>query len=152
MELALLDMGCISFAFFTDLYTLHHNVHGLDFNDTHELFGEYADKAKEDFDYFTEHAILTEEISTAPNMAAIFMNPNELAIKEWKSIEGNTPYTVNQTYEHFISNGEDYLDALDLCREHCDKEGYNDIVSDIDEIRSYWANEINYKGKHSLEK
>jgi DNA-binding ferritin-like protein len=127
-------------------------VHGLDFNDTHELFNDYYEKAQENFDYFIEHAILTDEIHTAPNLASIFMNPNEYVIKEWKSIEGNTPFTVNQVYEHFVANGNDYLEALDLCREHCDKKGYDDIISDIDEIHSYWANEINYKGKHSLEK
>lgn len=144
-------MACVAFCFRNDCHVLHHNVHGLDFNDTHEKFGEYYDKLIDDFDYFVEHAILTEEINTAPNMTSIFLNPHEI-MGEWTSIEGNSPFTVNQAYEHFIKNGEDYLDALDLCREHCDKKGYNDIISDIDEIHSYWANEIKYKGKHSLEK
>lgn len=151
MDIDLLNMACISFVFANDLHVLHHNTHGLDFNDTHEKFGDYYEKARNDFDYFMEHAILTDEIATAPNMTAILMNPNELVVKEWKSIEGNSPYSVNQTYEHFISSGNDYLEALDLCREHCDKKNYNDIISDIDEFHSYWANEINYKGKHSVE-
>jgi DNA-binding ferritin-like protein len=151
MDVDLLNMACISFAFYADLHVIHHNVHGLDFNDAHEKFGDYYEKALDEYDYFIEHAILTEEINTAPNITAIFMNPNEYAVKEWKSIEGNTPFEVTEAYEKFVRSGEDYLEALDLCREYCEKECYNDIVSDIDEMRGKWAVEINYKGKHSLE-
>jgi DNA-binding ferritin-like protein len=151
-DIDLLNMACISFCFRNDMHVLHHNVHGIDFEDVHEKFGELYAKLIDDFDYFIEHAILTDEIHNAPNMTAVLMNPNEMVAEFWHSIEGNSPYSVQQAYEKFIANGEDYLEALDLCREHCESKGYNDIVSDIDTLRGEWSVEINYKAKHTTRK
>jgi DNA-binding ferritin-like protein len=127
-------------------------MEGVDFLDTHETFGGYYDKALSDFDYFMEHAILTGETEAVPNMSDVLMNPNETAIAEWKPVTGLETLSVEDAWEEFYRVGQDYLDALDLCREHCEKEGYMDIVSDIDNLRSEWALEIDYKAKRTLGK
>jgi DNA-binding ferritin-like protein len=150
MEITLENMSFISFLFRNDLHMIHHNVKGIDFLDTHNHFGELYEKALEDHDYFAEHALLTGEISAMHNMSELDATP---VYETWQRCHNTeSVMTVENAYEYLIENGEDYLEALDLCREYCDKEGWDDICSDIDAIRSFWALEIEYKAKHTVEK
>jgi len=134
------NMAGIAFLFRNDLHCLHHNVKGKSFAEAHEKFGEYYDKALENMDYFSEHAIM-KEIDVMENFSDI----NEWEVFDtWKPLKAKA-LEISDAFDEFIDCGNDYLDALDMCREYCEDEGWNDIVSDIDSIRAYWAVEVEYK-------
>ena len=144
MEMTLENMAIISFLWRNDCHFLHHNVRGLSFGEVHEKFGEYYDKALDDADYFAEHAIM-KEIDAMINFSDIYEMP---VFKQWTPITAKqigSEAEIDEAFDVFINNGNDYLDALDMCREYCEDEGWNDIVSDIDSIRAFWAVEIEYK-------
>ena len=130
-------MAVIAFHWRNDLHWLHHNVRGVNFEEIHEKFGEYYDKALDDVDFFAERALM-KEIDVMPNLSTVESS-------EWNIIDSDDETSVEEAFEMFIENGNDYLEALDLCRDYCEKEGYNDICSDIDTIHGFWALEIEYK-------
>jgi hypothetical protein len=125
-------------------------MRGNSFSENHPLFSDYYNKAFDDRDYFVEHAILTNEVRNAPNIGIILQSKDKVDF--WKPVEGDKEFSEEEAYAEFIRIGEDYIEALDECRKHCDAEEFNDIVSDIDTMRGEWSVEINYKAKHSLNK
>jgi DNA-binding ferritin-like protein len=150
MEFKLYDMAVASFLFRSDLHCLHHNVSGVDFKDTHEWLSELYDKALEDFDFAMEHAILTKELKAAPNMIEVLQSDHPI-IKNWYSVSGNTLYPVEEALKKVQEVWEDYNDILYSVRTYCEREGWSDIVSDLDSIISFWSLEVQYKIERTLE-
>ena len=144
VEFSLGNMAGISFLFRNDLHFLHHNIKGINFKEAHDMFSEYYDKALENMDYFAEHSLMKEK---GDESFKNFSTVHTWSIYDtWEPIEGSR-MEIDEAFELFIENGNNYLDALELCRDYCEKEGWDDIVSDIDDIHSYWALEIEYKAK-----
>jgi DNA-binding ferritin-like protein len=143
MIITLQNMAMISFLFRNDLHFLHHNIRGRDFIDMHEKFGEYYDKALEDADFFAERTII-KEADVFPNFSQIHDTD---VFKMWKPIMNQAEFHIDKAIEIFIKNGTEYLEALELCRDYCEKEGWDDIISDIDSIHGYWSVEIEYKAE-----
>lgn len=149
MTITLENMAFSAFIFRNNLHHLHHNISGKDFLDTHEYFGDLYDKALEDADFFAEHAIINKEVECFPNFNLVA----ESEVNELTTIlQLDSPISIEQGYEKLSEIGEDYLDALELCREYCEKEELNDIVSKIDDIYGFWSTEIEYKVKRTISK
>ena len=151
MKVTLYDAAIIAFLFRNDLNVLHWNIIGRDFKDVHEYISDLYNLALEDHDYFIEHAILTEEIKAGPNMTEILSNLNKTIGKYWKPIEGDISISIDNAFEKIINQWKDYSEVYDALREYCESKGFNDIVSDIDAMKSKWSIEINYKVKRSIE-
>jgi DNA-binding ferritin-like protein len=151
MQVTLYDAAILAFLFRDDLHTLHHNVTGIDFKDTHEWLGELYDRALSDFDYFMEHAILTDEIEYAPNMTDILRDLSKTEYDNWQPVKGGKAYTVEETMKIFQEKWEDYQDVYDAVRDYEDKKNNNDITSDIDSMKSAWSIDVKYKAKRTTQ-
>jgi DNA-binding ferritin-like protein len=151
MQLTLYDAAIFAFLFRNDCHCLHHNVSGVDFKDVHEWFGDLYDRALDNYDYFIEHAILTKEIEAGPNISEILKKTNESVAEHWKPIEGKTLFTVEQSLKLLIQQWKDYSEVLDAVREFSESKGFNNIASDIDQIKSDWSIEIDYKAIRTIQ-
>jgi DNA-binding ferritin-like protein len=151
MKITLLDAAKAAFLFRNDLHCLHHNITGIDFKDIHEWYGELYDRALDNYDYFVEHAILTKEIEAGPNITSLLLDYDDSIIKYWNIIKGNTLYTIEQSLKLLIEQWKDYSEILDFVREYCDRKKFNDITSDIDQIKSDWSIDIQYKAIRTLQ-
>jgi DNA-binding ferritin-like protein len=141
-EITFLDASHVSILFAFDCWMLHHNVHGPSFKEVHEFLGEFYTRALEDRDYLVEHAILTKEIDTAPNMTEVFrIDP---LVKAWDPLPARL-YSVKEAMDAVKKQWVDYKEIFAMVREYAEKNGHNDIASDIDSMVSAWELDIGYK-------
>jgi hypothetical protein len=137
MKLTLSQMAYIAALFRNDLHFLHHHVSGVDFDEIHEIAGEYYDKALEDADYFAERAISAGE--ELVNFSSIHKTD---IYSSWNVLHGHESIIgFDEFCKYFDEQGRDYLEALDSLRPNVP----DFLQSDIDEIHSYWATEVEYK-------
>jgi DNA-binding ferritin-like protein len=149
MKMTLYDAGIMAFYFRNDIHCLHFNVTGIDFKDVHEWLGELYNQALDNFDYFMEHAVLTNEIESVPNMS-IILKEQESVARAWHPVD-SALFSVESALDTLINQFKDYSEVLDAVREYCENKDYNDIASDIDQIKSDWVIEVKYKAVRTLQ-
>jgi DNA-binding ferritin-like protein len=142
--LSLADMAYVAFLWRNDLHWLHHHISGAQFDELHEVFGEYYEKAIEEFDFFSEKAIANGE-----NIINLSRVNNTEIYNSWNPLEESANgdvwnfIDIKNANTMLIANGTEYIEALQLCRQNI--EGKTDIESKIDEFLDYWTTEIHYK-------
>jgi len=141
-KIDLADAAYVAFQFRNDLHYLHHHIVGENFDELHELFGEYYDKVLEDFDYFSEHAIAGgQELQNMNNVSSTKIG------NLWSPIPYKKQVDWKEASEWLDKKGGDYLDMLDMLREN---DMPDDIASDIDSMHSFWRTEVQYKNAQRL--
>jgi hypothetical protein len=94
-----------------------------------------------------EHAILTGEILTAPNITLAFSDMSE-KLSSWEPID-DTPYNVTETLELVIKQWEDYKEILESAREYC--KDNQPIADEINAMIAFWELEVEYKMKRAVQ-
>jgi DNA-binding ferritin-like protein len=131
-------MSYIAFLWRNDLHFLHHHVSGPQFDELHEIAGEYYDRALADFDWFSEHSIASGKTDLI-NMSDI---QHTSPYKAWNVIHNTESVLGLSDFVSYIrDNGRDYIEALRECRKDC---GETNLESDIDEMISFWDVQVNY--------
>jgi DNA-binding ferritin-like protein len=139
--MTLSDMSYIAFLFRNDMHFLHHHVSGVDFDEMHEVAGDYYSAALELFDYFSERAIEAGE--SLVNVSHI--QDTEI-YSAWNVIHNTESVIGWESFCKYIDeNGTDLIEALEDTRKAA--KGVTNIESKIDEFLDYWKNEILYKNR-----
>jgi len=134
-------MAAVTFSFRNSLHHLHNVLVGPAFESVHSYFGDLYDTVLDYYDYWRERA--EQEGERMPNMNHIMELPAAKAFSE----ANEKTYDIASAYEALIDIGNEYLEALEECREDMP----NAIQSKIDEMYDFLDNEINYKAVQVLE-
>jgi DNA-binding ferritin-like protein len=144
-NMSLSNMAYVSFLWRNDLHWLHHHIAGPQFDELHELFGEYYEKSLEEFDFFSEKSIAVgDKIINLSKVASSDI------YNSWNILESDGIVNIDVANAMLQANGSDYIEALQMCRQYID--GATDIESRIDEFLDYWTTEIQYKANQRNKK